>query len=392
MTAPTAPTRGRPERRPAWTWLLPALSVALALGIPFLVWYGADAILESTDGTISDPVTDPAAPGYEVIVNPSPSHMVLSLDPAGDLTMVSILSLGSNDIGGTVLHLSPETVLPNNPNFDRIVDVYREHGPDRTRRVVARLLNINVDEMTVLDAAAWTQLVEPAGAIPVDITEDLVRVDNGETTTIYAAGNVTVEPFATSEFLGWVNPGEHPGSRMERHLAFWDAWMASIIASDDPGIVPGEVDSGIGRFLRGLARGVLVMPEPVTEQVTLTSGVPAVEVSIDELRDLVTAMIPFPLPPAEGARPRTKLLDGVGGLDLPGEYSPPLVREGAQVVVLGNAFPEFGVERTVVIYHDPSWEEEAFAFSKALGGASVEFEPVRDVVFDITVIIGEDQR
>ena len=105
MSAPAAPSRGRPERRPIWTWLLPLMSVALAAAIPLLVWYALSAILDSTDGTVQEVVTDPDAPGYEATVNPSPSHMVMSLDPAGDLSMVTILTLGSNDVGYIVLSM-----------------------------------------------------------------------------------------------------------------------------------------------------------------------------------------------------------------------------------------------------------------------------------------------
>ena len=137
MSTRAAPSRGRPERRPIWSWALPALSVAVAAAIPLLVWYALTAILDSTDGTVQEVVTDPTAPGYEVIVNPSPSHMLFSLDPAGDLAMVTVLSLGSNDIGGTVLHVAPETTLPGNRNFDRNIDAWRQEGVDRTRRVVA---------------------------------------------------------------------------------------------------------------------------------------------------------------------------------------------------------------------------------------------------------------
>lgn len=368
------------------------MSLVLAAGIPLFVWYAATAILDSTDGTVDEVVTDPAAPGYEVSVNPSPSHMVLSLDPAGDLSMVTILSLASNDVGGTVLHIAPETVLSGNNNFDRIIDAYREFGADRTRRVVANLLDVNVDDMTVLDAAQWDLLIEPVGGVPVDIDEDLVEIAaDGSTRVVYPSGNVSVAPADVSRFLGWVNPGAHPISRSDRHEAFWQAWLASITASDDPGIVPGEVESGIGRFVRGIADGTPVIEVRAGTEVLLESDVPGTEIDIAGLRDFISRMIPFPLAASPGDRPSVRLLDGVGGLDLAGVYSPAIVRNRGRVVRMGNAFPEFGVSSTVIIYHDRKWEAEANAISLALGGATLDFVAETDVVFDMTVIIGEDQ-
>lgn len=391
MSAATAPTRGRPERRPLWTWLLPLMSVVLAAAIPLLVWYALSAILDSTDGTVQEVVTDPAAPGYEATVNPSPSHMVLSLDPAGDLAMVTILSLGSNDIGGTVLHIAPETVLSGNPNFERIIDAYRLEGPDRTRLVVANLIDVNVDELTVLDEAQWQLLTQPVGSIPVDIDTSLTELGDDGPTVIYPAGNVIVAPSDVSSFLGWVNPGEHPIDRAARHEAFWQAWLARITASDDPNIVPGEVESGIGRFVRGIAASTPLIEVPPGTPVTLDSGVPGTEIDIAGLRLFVAEMIPFPLPASPGDRPTVKLLDGVGQLDLAGVYTPPIVRNRGRVITIGNVSPAFGVEQTSVIYHDRKWEAEALAIAEALGATSVDFESEDDVVFDVTVIIGEDQ-
>ena len=391
MSAPAAPSRGRPERRPIWTWLLPLMSVALAAAIPLLVWYALSAILDSTDGTVQEVVTDPNAPGYEATVNPSPSHMVMSLDPAGDLSMVTILTLGSNDVGGTVLHIAPETILPGNPNFDRIIDAYRLEGAGRTRRVVANLIDVNVDEVTVLDQAQWQLLTSPAGSIPVDIETSLTELGDDGPVVVYPAGNVIVAPADVSAFLGWVNPGEHPIDRSARHEAFWQAWLARITASDDPNIVPGEVDSGIGRFVRGIAAATPLIEVPMGTPVTMDSDVPGTEVDTAALRLFVAEMIPFPLPAAPGSRPTVKLLDGVGGLNLAGDYTPPIVRNRGRVITIGNVTPEFGVEQTSIVYHDQKWESEALAIADALGATEINFEPEDDVVFDLTVIIGEDQ-
>ena len=391
MSAPAAPTRGRPERRPVWSWLLPLMSLGLAAFIPLLVWYAVSAILDSTDGTVQEVVTDPNAPGYEATVNPSPSHMVLSLDPAGDLSMVTILSLGSNDVGGTVLHIAPETVLSGNPNFDRIIDAYRLEGVERTRRVVANLMDVNVDDLTVLDQAQWELLTSPAGAIPVDIDTSLTELGDDGPVVVYPAGNVIVTPSDVSAFLGWVNPGEHPIDRSARFEAFWQAWLARITASDDPNIIPGERDSGIGRFLRGIATANPLIEVPLGTPVTLESDVPGTQIDILGLRQFVAEMIPFPLPASPGDRPTVKLLDGVGGLDLAGDYTPPIVRNRGRVITIGNVTPEFGVEQTSVVYHDRQWEAEALAIAEALGATEINFANVDDVVFDVTVIIGEDQ-
>ena len=113
-------------------------------------------------------------------------------------------------------------------------------------------------------------------------------------------------------------------------------------------------------------------------------------IDVDDLRSFVGEMVPFPLPVEEGSRPRVRLLDGVGGLNLAVDYSPELVGAGAQIVMIGNS-SNFDVPETVVIYHDQTFAPQTEDFAAALGGATVTFEPILDVVFDVTVIIGEDQ-
>jgi hypothetical protein len=176
---------------------------------------------------------------------------------------------------------------------------------------------------------------------------------------------------------------------LARHESFWKAWIAIIAASNDPSIVPGEVDSGPGRFVRGLANGGAVTAHYDTTPVLLADDVPATEVDVAQIRSIIGQMIPFPLPATQGARPEVRLLDGVGSVDLAGLYSPALVGAGAQVVVLGNT-SEFGVAETEIVYYDNRWDDAVQAFSDALGGVTVTFEPLTDVLFDVTVVIGQD--
>lgn len=363
--------------------------VVLAAGVPFLLWYAADAIVTSTDGTVTQRITDPAAAGYEVAVVASPSYLVLGLDPADDLDHVALMSVAANDDGGTVLLLPAETLV--GPNL-RLLDVHRSDGEDGVRRAVSDLLEIGLDATSVLDEEGWRTLLEPVGAVPVDITEDLVRVDpdgGAASEILWRAGSISVAPDQVGTFLGWVNRGEDRFNRLRRQEEFWTAWLAAVATSDDPGVVPGEVDEGIGRFVRGAARDPVVIT-PSATAVEIRRG-PAFELDVEALRDIAVAMIPFPLPPEDSERPRVRLLDGAGGLDVAANHGSALVRAGAQIVIIGNA-PQFGASSTVVIYHDGRFADDAAALAGAVNANEVYLEDLEEPVVDVTVIIGEDQR
>ena len=369
--------------------MLPAAMLLAAACIPLLVWYAADAILNSSDGELTQRTTDPTAPGYEVLVLPSPSHMVLSLDPAGELASVTLLSLASNDRGGTALFIPAETLVE--PDL-RLVDVFGADGAAATRRAVAELININTDDANLLDENGWAGVTAPAAPVPVDNPDDLSTPppsDDAPGTVVYPAGNVSIEADQAAEYMGWVNGGEARARRLDRQIAFWDAWVTIIAASSDPTTIPGERDSGLGRMLAGLANGPAILEPVMGEEILLDDGRPAIRVDVPALRARVVQMIPFPLPVEPGARPRVRLLDGVGGLDVASDYSRGLVVAGAQITIIGNA-PSFGTERTQVVYHDKRFEKQAESFSKTLGGASVQFEPLDDAVLDVTIVIGED--
>lgn len=382
---------GRRSRGPIawWSWALPIAMVGLAAGVPLLLWYAADAIVTSTDGTITRRITDPAAPGYEVAVVASPSYLVLGLDPDGELDHVALMSVAADDAGGTVLLVPAETLVRRNL---RLLDVHRADGDDAVRAAVSDLLQVGLDAMSVLDEDSWRTLLEPVGPLTMEITEDLVRADpdgSGAEETRWQAGSIMVAPTEVSAFLGWINPREDRFNRLRRQEEFWNAWLAAVTASDDPDVVPGEIDEGIGRFVRGAARDPVVVT-PSATSVSIGKG-PAFELDIESLRDTVIAMVPFPLPPENGAWPRVRLLDGAGGIDVAAGFGPALARVGAQIVIIGNA-QQFGAGATVVAYHDERFAQDAAALAAAVGATEMYLEDLEEPVVDITVVIGEDQR
>jgi len=360
--------------------------VIAAAAIPLLVWYAADAILNSADGDLRA-IDDPTAPGYEARVDPSPSHMVLSLDPSGALSGVAILSLGPNNMGGTVLSIPAETITASDVEV-RLIDVYEAGGELATRQEVASLMDINVDDHTVLDELGWRQIVSPAAPVPVDTSTDLTDIDG---VVVYAQGTTDLEAATVSEYLGWVNPGEGSQGRVQRQVGFWKSWTDILAASDNPAVIPGERSSGFPWMLAGLTQGQAVVTSIAGTDLVMPNGEVGTQINVLELRGLVNTMIPFPRPTSPGARPKVRLLDGVGGVDVASLYSPALVAAGAEIVIIGNA-SSFDVVQTVIVYHDERFATQAEAFGVALNGAVVSFEPIKDAALDVTIVMGEDQE
>ena len=104
--------RRRPRRSRWWRFGYPIAFVALALAIPALVFVGLRVILDSSDGQLVRRVTDPTEPGYEAVLEPTPTDLVVSVDDdRRSSTRLTILSLTSDGVGG-VMTVPAGTVVP----------------------------------------------------------------------------------------------------------------------------------------------------------------------------------------------------------------------------------------------------------------------------------------
>lgn len=114
---------------------------------------------------------------------------------------------------------------------------------------------------------------------------------------------------------------------------------------------------------------------------------------------IVAAEVPFPQEPTPGARTRISLLNGTPDELLGQQAVAPLVEEGAEIAVTGNA-SSFAEPTTTFIYSGPEARPRAHALRNALGTGQVE-ERVLDEGevgpftddgerIDVTVILGAD--
>ena len=137
--------------------------LGLAAAVPLLVWLGWSAISGSSDGTEVGAPLDPAAPGYEAFVEPTPTLMLIHAN--GDrLHGVTLLVLTDNGVEGAVLIMATETRTSSGLLSDR----WAESGTTGVADSVAELLGIRPSESQVVGDDGWAALVtavEPVALI-----------------------------------------------------------------------------------------------------------------------------------------------------------------------------------------------------------------------------------
>ena len=372
-------------QKPWWMWAFPLIALTFLVAIPLFVWNATDAILSSTDGDFGEVITDPSEPGYLTYVMATPSHLVLNVDVDGNLSMATIIALGPNEEGGSILLLSPNTKLDNEMT---IGSIFASGGAEQLERALKDYLTIGFTSRNTMSVSTWDAYLAPVFPLSIDLNvEAYTRLAEQSFSAVNTEcclfeGAIELQPNNVEEFLN-ASDDTSGELRQLRQELFWQSWIEVLSAETDPSMLPGEIDSGFGRMVWGLSRDNLVVVE--LEQLIEPSGV---RIEPEVFRDAVLEMIPFPQPSSPGSRIKVRLLDGVGGLDLAGDYSAGLVRAGAQILIIGNS-PEFG-KATELIYHDDENAELVRRFQEALGGGEVFFEPLTDAAVEVTVIIGND--
>lgn len=353
-----------------------------------LFYAGTRIIRSSTEGEVLAEHTDPAAPGYEAIVSPTPTLLVVH-EVEGAVVALTVLTLPDPNAGGGGVVLVPTRTVSDMPilGYAPIDAAYDFGTAEVLAEVVGDVLTAGIGEVAVVDAERWAGLVAPVGPVSIDNLDDL-EVD-GELR--FPAGELELEPEDVGPYLEARHDDESDLARLFRHRTFWAAWLDAVAASDDPSAVPGELEVGIGRFVRTLAAGSTVIETLPVEPATVEGfdDEPTFVPEPEGVAALVAELVPLPRSPRPGVRPRVRVLNGTDDLGEARDVALELPPVGVEVVIVGNA-TDLDQPETTVAYVNPSHEEAADAIRDLLGVGDVTVDPRPSDVVDITVTLGAD--
>ncbi|MGH9212330.1 MAG: LytR C-terminal domain-containing protein [Acidimicrobiales bacterium] len=376
---------GRAEKLRRSRRLVLAVMTVLVMTGGGLVAVGWRQVRGSTAGDYVDPSLQPDDPGYAAFVTPTPTMLVLLRTTGGELGGAALLALQPGDEGGAVIVMPSATQALVGDTPVSFASAYAEGGAAGARSLVEVVTSVAVHETVEIDSRRWETLLDPVGSLTMRLDAPVAE---------WSVGMVTVEPADMGRFLVAREPDQSGLSRTARQEEFWRAWLEQVASGGDDAVA-GELDSGLGRFVRSLAVGADVDGLAVA----VTIGETGEEFAIDETlaTEQLARSIPYPQSPAPGVRPRIRLLNGTSDAGLTAEVAELLVGDGAEITISGNA-NSFDEPTTRIIYAGSTLRSTASGYRALLGIGEVEPDPSgqdADVVdepeqIDVTIILGAD--
>jgi hypothetical protein len=355
-----------------WRYGFPAALAVLIAAVPVLVYAGAQVVLKSNDGRLIPATADPSSPGWQATVPPTPTMVLATLNDSGNLSSVALLALTS-DTQGSVILIPADTQAYVFGQPQTLVAAYKSGGSSRLKAAVEALTGAGVDDIMMANSGNWKELVAPAGPLTFDNPDDVIA----DGVKLFSQGRITVPPAKVGSFVEWRNWGEDDTNRLLRQEYLWKAWLAKIAAAPGTTAVPGELDNGIGHYLR-------------VQVHKLTTAYTMVFLPISaEVHALVGQDIPFPTAVGGGTRPHIRVLDGTGRLGHGLAAAHNLALAGAQIDTIGNA-SSFHIAHTQFTVTSESQRAAAQKLRDALGVGTVVVDPGADDTVDVTVVLGTD--
>lgn len=367
-----------------WNWLLPLAILGLGLAALLLVRDATDAILESADGDFTEIILDPLAPGFESYVASTPTHLLGLQGANGELVSIALLALFADDIGGTAIVFPVDLLIAEDTS---ISEMYLTVSEPEFISKLGRYLKLGFNASSFIAEEDLVKYFQVSVPLVVSLDDPLIELDDGEPEIIYESGELALPPSEVYSYLAWESDNESSYNKWLRHKNFWESWLSSL-ATDETETLENEWrERELSRIFRGISFGNLIMQNLNLFEVHDSSK--HLRLEEDFLSALLLEVIPFPIAPYENGRAKVKLLDGIGGIDMVNTFVPELVSAGAEIKLIGNA-QQFGVRETLITYYDEAYLNFAEAFSEAIAGSSIEFEPLSESPVDVTVLIGSN--
>ncbi|MEL7210914.1 MAG: hypothetical protein AAGK32_22220, partial [Actinomycetota bacterium] len=110
---PDPPGEEAPKaRRVTWrSVLFTLILIPSALAVPYLGWRGAEILRNEDTGQVVDAVQDSSEPGFQALVTPTPTQLLVARDDTGRVAGVQVLALSDPSGGGTLVSIPVSTNL-----------------------------------------------------------------------------------------------------------------------------------------------------------------------------------------------------------------------------------------------------------------------------------------
>ncbi len=382
--------RPAPKAHPFWRFVFPVV-VVLAGAWTFSLWReGTKAVLDSTDGTVIEIVTDPTQPGYQVFVDPTPTMLLAHVD-GDELVGVTVLARTLLDDGGTAVLLSAGLSI-DGPGTLTLADLYAAGGVDGLEERVGLLFGFGFLETAPLTTVEMSPLFELVAPLPLALDDDLITLNDDATTSLWLSrGGQQLDAADAATLYAFQNPGEAEANRTVRQLDIWNSWLTEIGRADDLSAAALPFADGLSPYLRALGGGTadveIVPADPVVREGTPTSYA-LNEAQIQWLQEITRRMVPLPVVPKGSDQPLIRLLDGTGDAAVAEQAREAMIDLGAQITVLGNA-SQFGITRSTVTYYLAENGDKAAKLAASID-ADVVFDETPEQPVDLTVVIGTE--
>jgi hypothetical protein len=374
--------------RTAAIWMVMLL---VAAAIPVLGAAAARTIVDSREGRL----VEREGRAADIFLPPTPAQLLVSLDVSGAPQSIAVASLNPGGRGGFLI-LMPTLLRVDVPGVGDapLGSAFATGGATLLRQTVESLLDIRLEQVSVLDASTWPTLV--TGNVTVSFDDPVgTPGPDGRLDVLFPAGPAALTAADLPTAFGAHAADESEAARLVRYQSLWDGVITSIEATTPPPpatsttVPTGDAQVAppplaVEQFMASLASGaheVQVLP------VNALPGEPEAY-SPDEgpMRLLVAEEMPGAVsPPTNSARIR--LVNTTG--------DPAAMLTAADLVLLLQAnlviaSDDTLVPTTQVRYATPGFKGSAEFVAKSLGvGTVVQDATVVDGI-DLTVVLGKD--
>ncbi|HTN78586.1 MAG TPA: LCP family protein [Acidimicrobiales bacterium] len=388
------PRRGRLHRTNTRPWRTVAVAVVMVLiaaVIPALGAVAAKTIVDSREGRL----VKREGRAADIVLPPTPAQLLVALDAAGAPESIAVASLSPGGQGGFLI-LIPTLLRVEVPGVGDapLGSAYAAGGSSLLRQTVEGLLDVRLEQISILDATTWPKIVTGTVAVSFDDPIGTPGPD-GRLDVLFPAGPASLTAADLPAAFGAHLSDESEAARLVRYQALWQAVLTSIEATTPP---PPPTTSTVPT---GDAQ-VAPPPLPVEEHLaSLAAGSYQVEVlpvnalpgepeayTPDEgpMRLLVAESMPGAVsPPTNSARVRL--------VNTTGDDQAMLTAADLVLVLQANlviASDDAPVAHTQVKYATPGFKGAAEFVAKSLGvGTVVQDATVVDGI-DLTIVLGQD--